>query len=252
MSASLQRKINSSCEQLENSRKQISNFNPSAFLQSILLVGSAWNLDIAQAIGYPKLDSNTNKPRVEILCKLPSESKIYDSITHRWIKKKSPDSDNHLALDGSPTYSFNKRVDYFNSESVKYFHLQQFNILIENRLTYVDSLKELPEDWISGHSIAPNEKVITKGRDFLKEFKKRMPYLYLGCRIPKILMGPIPDGGISFTFIVDEDNKLFFRILNEKIIEVDIEHKGEYTLKEFNNFDINITDILVDELVKLN
>jgi len=178
--------------------------------------------------------------------------KIYDSITHRWIKKKSPDSDDHLALDGSPTYSFNTRVDYFNSEPVKYLHLQQFNTLIENRLTYVDSLKELPEDWISGHSTIPNEKVITKGKNFLRKFKERMPYLYLDFRIPKILMGPIPDGGISFTFIVDEDNKLFFRILNEEIIEVDIEHQGEYTLKEFNNLDINITDILIDELVKLN
>lgn len=248
MSASLQTNINSSCEQLENSQKQTPSFNSNALLPSILLLGSAWNSDIAQTSGYPQLNPNTNKPKIEILCELPS----YDPITHRWIKKKSLDSDDYVNLDGSSTYSFNTKVDYFNSEQVRYSHFQQFNILIENRLTYVDSLKELPEDWISGHSITPNEKVITKGRDFLREFKERMSYLYLGFRIPKILMGPIPDGGISFTFIVDEDNKLFFRILNEEIIEVDIEHEGEYTLKEFNNFDINITDILVDELVKLN
>lgn len=143
-----------------------------------------------------------------------------------------------------PTNTLNIKTAPITTSSLEAFH-----ILIEQRLEYVDSLRELPENWISGHSTIPNEAVIAKSKDFLKKYKSEITRLQI--YPPKMLMGPIPDGGISFSFILDEDNKVFFRILNEKAIEADIENEGKYTLQEFD-FETNLADILVAKLTKLN
>lgn len=143
-----------------------------------------------------------------------------------------------------PTNTLNTKTT-----SIKKSDVEAFHTLIESRLQYIDSLRELPQNWISGHSTIPSDVVIEKSKEFLRKYKEAITQSKI--YPPKMLMGPIPNGGISFSFILDENNKVFFRLLNEKIIEADIEDEGKYTLQEFD-FDTNMADVLTAKLMKIN
>jgi hypothetical protein len=134
------------------------------------------------------------------------------------------------AIEGN---NFDNKISDLEHIPLFYLRISDFLVTIDKRIDYIRSLLEnLPNNWISGDSQKPSEKVIDLSINFLEKFKffiqlTRIP-------IPKILMSPIPDGGFGFNFSIDDDNKLFLRLLNEGIVELDIEKNGRYECLEYS------------------
>ncbi len=105
--------------------------------------------------------------------------------------------------------------------------IETFNRLIEKRIEYLNNLENLNDDWITGKSIAPNKYVLKLGKHLLLDVSKFISeYKYLP--IPKLLIGPIPTGGISIEFIVSENKKILINIYNNKTYELEYEKDGFY------------------------
>lgn len=105
--------------------------------------------------------------------------------------------------------------------------IETFNRLIKKRIEYLDELENLNDDWITGKSIAPNKYVLELSKDLLLDVSKLISeYKYLP--IPKLLIGPIPTGGLSIEFIVSENKKILINIYNNKTCELEYEKDGFY------------------------
>lgn len=137
-----------------------------------------------------------------------------------------------------------------------------FSRFIESRLEYLDSLSELPDNWISGTSKKPDNDAINLGKNLLMYFNSfiQNKNTVLSCisdlkyinnehemaltvviyenylPVPKIVMSPIPKGGLSFEFYTNENNAIYVTIPNKKgDICIEAQKDGLY-------FDISLKD----------
>jgi len=108
--------------------------------------------------------------------------------------------------------------------------------LISDRKSYLNGLIDLGDDWISPESFAPNETsifiaslILSKSSEIINQYVKK---------IPKLIIGPIPSGGVGIEFISPLNNKFFVNIYNNKYIEIDIENNEHFTEYELNNKEI--------------
>jgi hypothetical protein len=94
-----------------------------------------------------------------------------------------------------------------------------FQSLIESRITYLDSLKNLGDNWISGTSKQPSDEVIAKGKELLNEILLHFRKNYTPS-FPTIIMGPMPVGGMSFE-IRCNSNIAFLNIHNNGTFDME-------------------------------
>jgi len=104
----------------------------------------------------------------------------------------------------------------------------KFSELLENRKKYLTSLKNIGDDWISGGSLAPSEDICTACEKFLYAFKHNLFSRYAIPQIPKLIMGPIPTGGVGIELHLSEKNIYLHFHNNNHIIEVSIESNGVF------------------------
>ena len=120
--------------------------------------------------------------------------------------------------------------EVYSEEKLKYISL------ISDRKSYLNGLIDLGEDWISSESYPPNETsifiasfILSKSSQMINKYVKK---------IPKLVIGPIPSGGIGIEFISALNNKFFVNIYNNNYIEIDIENNEYFTEYELNNTEI--------------
>lgn len=101
--------------------------------------------------------------------------------------------------------------------------------LINSRINYLESLKNLNKNWISGKSTKPSYRVLKEGKSFLKNFKN---HFNLYPHIPKLIMSPKPLGGIGFEITFDSLNSIFISIFNNYTVEYTVLFNGEYNEKK--------------------
>lgn len=108
-----------------------------------------------------------------------------------------------------------------------------FTKLLTNRSIYLDSLSSLNKNWIDGNSELPDVSSLNIGKMFLSSFaylintKKNIP-------IPKVIMGPIPSGGLCFELHINKSNAMYITIFNGGTIDIDIKYYDYYSSAENN------------------
>lgn len=107
-----------------------------------------------------------------------------------------------------------------------------FGELINNRKEYLTSLPSLNKNWISGNSHLPNNEVIDISKKILDDFirflnKKKAEQISF--QIPKLIMGPIPSGGIGMEFHINPENALYINIHNSLDVEIEIKYYDYYS-----------------------
>jgi len=115
-----------------------------------------------------------------------------------------------------------------------------FSMLIQSRISYLDSLKNLGDNWISGDSKQPNENIIEIGKKLLVEISVHFWKVFT-LSFPNIIMGPLPSGGISFEIKYNND-ALFLNIHNNGEYEIETLIQDHYC---------DITSVNEENFVKL-
>jgi hypothetical protein len=130
----------------------------------------------------------------------------------------------HFSNETNDNGSWLKNENSKENDMNKYM-LTAFSKLVDNRKNYLKQLLNLPENWISGESNIPNQYSIDAGQKILTGFLKylrlklmREEYVF----IPKLIIGPIPSGGIGIELHRDSEIALYFTIINNKNIEVEM------------------------------
>lgn len=103
--------------------------------------------------------------------------------------------------------------------------------LVENRADYLRTLPGIGEDWISGGAKAPSEQTCKVACDFLRNFERFLFANNSVPSIPKIVLGPIPSGGVGVE-LTTERNALYIHIHNDQRVEIDIENDGHFREEE--------------------
>jgi uncharacterized phage-associated protein len=125
----------------------------------------------------------------------------------------------------------------------------EFSRLISKRKDYLMSLSDIGNDWISGHSIEPSEEICKECISFLDTFEKKLFTSQAIPTIPKLLLGPIPSGGVGIEFHF-ENKGLYLHYHNNLQVEVSIEDDGS-----FDDYDVSLDglneemDVLLKRIV---
>lgn len=127
-------------------------------------------------------------------------------------------------------------TDYENEKKTWYdIELAGFNQLVAVRKEYLVMLPDLGENWISGNSSLPSHEVIEKSKNLLDAFNNylvRKNKQEIQINIPKLVMGPIPTGGIGVEFHVNSENALYISIHNNNTVEIELKYYDFYSTIE--------------------
>jgi hypothetical protein len=144
-----------------------------------------------------------------------------------------------------------------NNEQPYKPNIRNFNFFIKSRINYLQALDQLGENWISSKSIAPNRLSIDVSIDILKSIEQWYSHnfdLLQTTEIPKIIMGPIPTGGITLEIAPKEDTKIYVTITNNEDVEIEVDESGYFTevktTKE--NYRSNIVELISKHGVRNN
>ena len=129
----------------------------------------------------------------------------------------------------TPDVSFFGAVNYHSgrSDDWKETGLQSFAYLVSSRFSYLRGLQNLERDWVSGGAVKPSSSAIGLSQELL---------LYVGKKviseefklIPRIVMGPIPSGGVIIELHADDDNAINVTISNDDRVEIEVQYGGCY------------------------
>jgi len=96
-------------------------------------------------------------------------------------------------------------------------------------------LPSLDENWISGKSSLPSHEVIEKSKNLLDDFNNylvRKKKQEIQIEIPRLVIGPIPTGGIGVEFHLNSENALYISIHNNSTIEIELKYYDFYSTIE--------------------
>jgi len=113
--------------------------------------------------------------------------------------------------------------------------LAGFNQLVAVRKEYLVMLPSLDENWISGKSSLPSHEVIEKSKNLLDDFNNylvRKKKQGIQIDIPRLVIGPIPTGGIGVEFHVNSVNALYISIHNDSTVEIELKYYDFYSTIE--------------------
>ncbi|MCY3773238.1 MAG: hypothetical protein OXG98_14630 [Gemmatimonadetes bacterium] len=130
---------------------------------------------------------------------------------------------------GNVNFQSSGQPDDWNSTG-----LQNFASLVSSRCNYLEGLIELEPDWVSGGSVKPSTSAIYLSQALLRYIRTKVVRKELNV-IPKIVMGPIPSGGIIVELHADDDNAINVTIPNDDRVEVEVQYAGYY-------FDVNLSE----------
>ncbi len=117
------------------------------------------------------------------------------------------------------------------SDDWKEIGIQSFASLVSKRCSYLEGLRNLESDWVSGGAVNPSSSAILRSQELLLYIKRKIFSEEL-CLIPRIVMGPIPSGGILVELHADDDNSIHVTISNDDRVELEVQYGGYYY--EFN------------------
>ncbi|MBR1639795.1 MAG: hypothetical protein IJ688_10465 [Treponema sp.] len=160
----------------------------------------------------------------------------------------------------------NTNLFYLKKKTFDNIYLQNlhtFYKVLQKRKRYLDNLRSLPNDWISSDSKKPDDNSIEVSKFVLNEFwnylskdfetgqrlslgnfyESKMPLESSVTTIPKIIMGPIPSGGLCLEFHANSTSAIFITIPNGNgHPEIEIKEKDYYSIY---NCDSNISGDLI-------
>ena len=111
--------------------------------------------------------------------------------------------------------------------------IQNFASLVSNRFSYLGGLQNLESDWISGGAVKPSSSAIFLSQALLVSISKKVISEEVSL-IPRIVMGPIPSGGIIVELHADDDNAINVTIMNDDRVDLEVLYGGYY-------FEINLS-----------
>ena len=157
--------------------------------------------------------------------------------------------------------------------------VKNFSDLIDRRLEYTDSLEKLPDVWISGKSIKPDMNSIEQTKNVLKSVRDFVVQNYslynndspFGIKkietsdfpvfspnffatpvpIPKLVMAPIPTGGINMEFHMPNENCIYVTIPNNNE-KATIEKQSDNYFSDVDLDSLDIPGALIDEYSTLS
>ncbi|TDR05598.1 Panacea domain-containing protein [Marinomonas communis] len=110
----------------------------------------------------------------------------------------------------------------------------QFSKLIQSRGDYLNSLPDLEEGWISGNkAVPPTAEVCRECNKFLQSFERNLFSKHAAPVIPKLIMGPVPSGGVGVELHSPSKN-IYINFYNDALVDVSIETSDEFTEHELN------------------
>ena len=105
---------------------------------------------------------------------------------------------------------------------------KSFVSLLNRRQGYLDGLHNLNREWITGGGEVPNSNVILAAKTLLRYIENQARIFILNV-IPRLVIGPLPSGGITVELHAEEDSALFVTIKNNETVEIDVKYRGYYT-----------------------
>lgn len=157
-----------------------------------------------------------------------------------WATKYVPDQNVQLTKSDLKDYFAN----FSSIEEYKVIANQkvEFHDLIAERLKYLRKLPEIGNAWVSGTAEAPSIQACALAGKFLEQFERFLFSRSAKPLIPKLVMGPIPRGGVSIEF--HTKSATYFHFYNTALIEVELELNGEFSDREFSmeEFEENFSD----------
>lgn len=133
----------------------------------------------------------------------------------------------------------NKRIpqeeikDFFSSFESHEAYLETakaklaFSELVSTRTKYLNELPSLGENWISGGALPPSEEICDACVKYLNYFEKNLFSRNAIPNIPKVVMGPIPSGGVGVEFH-SENKNVYVSFYNDKQVDVSIEENDNF------------------------
>ncbi|MBL0664782.1 Panacea domain-containing protein [Aeromonas caviae] len=119
--------------------------------------------------------------------------------------------------------NFESFEDYLKAAKTKI----QFSSLISARIEYLNTLPSLGTDWISGRALPPTEEICKECAKYLCYFEKNLFSMHAIPNIPKVVMGPIPSGGVGIEFH-SENKNVYVSFYNNGQVDVSIEQNDDF------------------------
>jgi hypothetical protein len=118
-----------------------------------------------------------------------------------------------------------------------------FHELILSRLQYLSGLPLIGNAWISGQAAAPSVRTCEVARGFLTGLERQLFSNHPKPFCPKMVMGPIPTGGVSLEFTAQKAVYIHFH--NRGIVEMELEQNGLFTEYEvaLDQFEENFAEV---------
>lgn len=115
-----------------------------------------------------------------------------------------------------------QRINYSTKSFVDkdYVFMQKkrsFHQLLKSRATYLTNLPLIGDDWISGGSKAPESHICQVATNFLHKFERYIFANKATPEIPKLVLGPIPSGGVGIELITSS-NSLYINFVKRQYI----------------------------------
>lgn len=142
-----------------------------------------------------------------------------------WASKYIPDANVLLTKEelGSYFANFSTHEDYLTASRNKL----EFHNLILARSAYLDSLPQIGDAWISGRAAAPIERVCATAKAFLCGMERQIFSTKAKPTMPKLVMGPIPSGGVSLE--ITASFVLYLHFHNNEQVEIEVDRDGNFT-----------------------
>lgn len=151
-----------------------------------------------------------------------------------WYNEETPTSPSYFSdkeqLDNTETSELTSDFYYKDECDSVFFlgiddkkkskQLKSFRNFISVRKDYLESLYGL-EDWISGNAESPSREVIDNSKNILDSFRNWISAQH-NIPFPKIIMGPMPSGGITVEFRPNSKSGMFINVNNDNSIEIDV------------------------------
>ncbi|CAJ1835758.1 hypothetical protein HLBENOHH_01965 [Aeromonas dhakensis] len=150
-----------------------------------------------------------------------------------WASNYVQYENNELKIDVLKDYfsSFSSFSQYIEHQNKR----MEFKSLIQSRRAYLISLQNLGDNWLSSPSKSPSKKSTKLASDILS-LARNLVNQRVDSSIPKLVMGPIPSGGVGIEFDFNNLKRLFVNIYDDNLVEFDIEDSGFFT-DEDSSFD---------------
>jgi uncharacterized phage-associated protein len=158
-----------------------------------------------------------------------------------WAAKYIPDQNVYLPKDDLRDYfqNFTSFDDYKVVAEQKF----QFHELIQARLKYLTNLPQIGNAWISGQAVAPSVRTCEVAHGFLAGLERQLFSNQAKPTYPKLVMGPIPTGGVSLEITFKGTMYLHFH--NSSLVEMEFEENGHFSEHEnsLDQFEENFADV---------